>query len=245
MSASIEIKICGLTRVDQAAACVEAGADALGMIFYPPSPRDLSAQLTVAAEISRVAILRGVAVVGVFVDESLETILHIAAEAELSAVQLHGNETPDLVEQLRQRGLHVVKVLKTAGEALVDQAHLFPGTPILVECGKGVLPGGNGVVWDFAGAASLGGVQPFGIAGGLAIDTIASAIAAAQPDAIDLSSGVETAPGLKDIALVTELIAAAKQRSPGRELRPVFHSELISNMDDAILSNLPSGVPND
>ena len=216
----VEIKICGLTCPDQAVACVEAGADAIGVIFYPPSPRYVLP--TEAGEISRVVELAGAAVVGVFVDESVESICRIADSANLSAVQLHGEESPEMVAELIDSGLHVVKVLKTTGEELLADVARYPDAGILVECGKGVLPGGNGATWDFAGAAVLSGVRPFGIAGGLDLSTVNRAVGEALPDAVDLSSGVETAPGSKDIRLVEQVIWKLKQIHLGREMHSVF-----------------------
>jgi phosphoribosylanthranilate isomerase len=217
---SIEIKICGLTCPEEAAACVEAGADAIGVIFYPPSPRYVLP--TEAGEISRAVERVGAAIVGVFVDESVESICRIADSANLSAVQLHGEESPEMVAKLIDSGLHVVKVLKTTGAELLADAARYPSAGILVECGKGVLPGGNGATWDFAGASVLSGVQPFGIAGGLDLSTINHAVAEALPDAVDLSSGVEIAPGSKDLRLVEHVIWKLKQIRLGREMHRVF-----------------------
>lgn len=219
---SIEIKICGLTCPDEAAACVEAGADAIGVIFYPPSPRYVLP--TEASEIAKRVEPAGAAMVGVFVDESLESICRIADAANLSAVQLHGAESPEMVAALIDSGLHVVKVLKTTGDALVAEAGCYPGAGILVECGKGVLPGGNGATWDFAGAAVLSGVRPFGIAGGIDLSTLDQAVREARPDAIDLSSGVELSPGQKDIRLVGQLISTLKHTPLSREIHTVFGS---------------------
>ena len=104
-AASPQIKICGLTRPDEAEACAAAGADAIGLVFYPPSPRSLTAEA--AVQITRV-LPEAVCPVGVFVNETYDIIMSIAASAGLRAVQLHGQETPSLVERLSAEGLIVI-----------------------------------------------------------------------------------------------------------------------------------------
>lgn len=201
----LAIKICGLTRPDQALACARAGADAIGLVFYPPSPRHVGDNL--AEDVCK-RLPAGVAKVGVFVDAPLQDILAKVNRCGLTAVQLHGNETPALVEALVRRRLTVIKAVFAARSPLLTDAAAFAPSAFLVECGRGTLPGGNAERWDWAGAAAA--PRPFVLAGGLNPANVAEAIAAARPDGVDVSSGVETAPGAKDLAAVAAFIHNAR-----------------------------------
>jgi phosphoribosylanthranilate isomerase len=206
-----QVKICGLTHVDEAVACAEAGADAIGLVFYPPSPRHVS--VAVAAEIAA-ALPERVAKVGVFVDESVETVLGTAHSAGLTAVQLHGNEPPATVSDLRAAGLKVIKALFAAKDPRLTLAGSYGADAVLFEQGAGPLPGGNAETWDYGLARRRALGPPLILAGGLDPDNVAAAIAAAKPDAIDLSSGVESNPGRKDIRRVANLMAALEACGP-------------------------------
>jgi phosphoribosylanthranilate isomerase len=212
MNARTGIKICGLTRADQAAACAEAGADAIGLVFHPASPRFLDA--ATAASVAA-AVPAGVAIVGVFVDLPPAAILRLAREVGLTTVQLHGREPDAWVADLLDAGLHVVRVLAASGDELVRRAAALPAAAgVLVECGRGTLPGGNGVAWDWSGAAALRGRRDFAVAGGLTPENVAAALARSGAAAVDVSSGVESFPGCKDLALVRAFIAAARGAPP-------------------------------
>lgn len=212
-----QVKICGLTRVDEAVACARAGADAIGLVFYPPSPRHVS--VATAGEIAA-ALPPAVAKVGVFVDAPKDTVLETVRAAGLTAVQLHGGETPAMVAELKATGLMVIKALFAAKAPGVELADTFGADAVLFEQGAGRLPGGNAEIWDYSLArrsglirrSDLGRKQTLGppliLAGGLAPDNVTGAIAKARPDAIDLSSGVEASPGRKQIELVKSLMAA-------------------------------------
>lgn len=206
-----QVKICGLTRADEALACAEAGADAIGLVFYPPSPRHVSVD---AAHEIAAALPPAVAKVGVFVDESIETVLETARGAGLTAVQLHGKETPAMVRDLRAAGLTVIKALFAAREPGLAMAGSFAADAVLFEQGAGQLPGGNAETWDYAMARRQSLGPPLILAGGLDPGNVAAAIAAAKPDAIDLSSGVESTPGRKDIRRVENLMAALEACGP-------------------------------
>lgn len=206
---SVQVKICGLTDPWDAAACAKSGADAIGMVFYPKSPRFV--ELSQGLEIAR-AVAGYASMVGVFVDMPADEIIHYVKECVLDAVQLHGNESPELVAELKAAGIKVIKVLKSTGMDLLDEAGLFEGLAdsFLVEAGSGVLPGGNAAAWDWAGAKSLSGVAPFALAGGLSVENVVEAIQASGCDAVDVSSGVEVSPGVKDINRVEKFIMKAK-----------------------------------
>ena len=222
----IEVKICGLTTPAAAAACAAAGASAIGMVFHPTSPRDLTPEQ--ARKIAAV-VPKGVARVGVFVDQDADAILRIAEQVGLDTVQLHGNWRDLPIEAFQARGLRVVCVLRTNGEELLaDERRVPPDAGVLMECGRGVLPGGNGVAWDWTGAAVLCGVRPFAIAGGLTPDTVADAIRASSASAVDVSSGVESAPGVKDLDKVTAFIATVRatgDKACGSVFQPIRKSE--------------------
>jgi len=199
-----QVKICGMTDAAAAAICVELGADALGFVFHEASPRHLTA--TAARGIVRTLPQR-VVPVGVFVDQSGDEIAAIASEAGLRTAQLHGRGMPD-VRPLRAAGLRIVRVLFDL--ALPDP--LPDVDAFLIECGRGVLPGGNAQPWDWAAAAGLIEKSPLpcGLAGGLAADNVAAALRASGAAAADASSSVESRPGIKDPARIRAFMAALK-----------------------------------
>lgn len=216
----VQIKICGLTRPDEAAACAALGADAIGMIFHPPSPRHLRDE---AAEAIGAALPQDVARIGVFVDAPAEAILDKARRCGLTGAQLHGKETPETVLRLRRAGLLVIKALFAARPPGLNAAGDYAPDAFLVECGRGRLPGGNAEVWNWAEARGLSASGPLILAGGLAPGNVAEAIMAAAPDAVDVSSGVESAPGRKDLERVAAFIRAVRAAGAGaRECSPVF-----------------------
>lgn len=213
----MQVKVCGLTDPQQARACVDLGADAVGLIFYPPSPRYVEAAR--AAEI--VAALDGrVAAVGVFVNVETDAIVACIQHCGLKAVQLHGNEPPDQVAQLQRSGVQVIKALFLEKEPRFARAAQYSADAFLLECGVGRLPGGNARRWDWSEAAELEAETTI-LAGGLAPDNVARAAALARPDAVDVSSGVESAPGRKDMKKVEAFIAAARGAA-GRPTRKLF-----------------------
>jgi phosphoribosylanthranilate isomerase len=145
----------------------------------------------------------------VFVDVPPETVLQTARTADLTGVQLHGCEPPEVVDRLRREGLFVVKALFAERAPAFEDAPRYPASAFLVECGLGALPGGNAQDWDWARAGPLSERHPLILAGGLTPLNAAQAVRAACPDAVDVSSGVETAPGRKDIHKVRAFIRAA------------------------------------
>ena len=197
------LKICGITTPETARFCVEAGVGALGVVFFSKSPRHVTprqARLLFEGLPSRVAR------VGVFVDRSATEVAALAREAALDTVQLHGDEPLCAILALQEAGFRVIKVLKCTGKKLLEAARAIPETAgILVECGTGTLPGGNGAVWNWADAASLAAVRPFALAGGLSPLNLAEAARLSLASAWDVSSGVETAPGIKDHDAITRL----------------------------------------
>ena len=220
-SRSPQVKICGLTRADEAVACASLGADAIGFVFYPKSPRAVS--LSQAKAISQ-ALPSSVCRVGVFVNESYDTILHAADTARLQAVQLHGMESPELVEKLGVQGLRVIKALFSHREPFFSTAGYFKAAAFIVECGVGPLPGGNARAWDVSLLKTFSKDFPLVLAGGLAIDNVARAISQARPDAVDISSGVEQQPGRKDLFKVKQFIEAIQNNPLAKPNRRIFYA---------------------
>jgi phosphoribosylanthranilate isomerase len=217
---SPQVKICGLTHVDEAVACAAQGADAIGFVFYPKSPRAVTADQ--AHAISK-ALPSFVSRVGVFVDETFDTIMPLVRAAGLTAVQLHGRESPRLVEKISAQGLKVIKALFCHREPCFTQAAHFPAAAYLVEWGVGPLPGGNARAWDFSLLKDFGKDFPLVLAGGLSTHNIIEAIVQSRPDAVDISSGVEYFPGKKDIAKVRQFIKATQKTRMKKPNRRIFY----------------------
>ncbi|MDD9304296.1 MAG: phosphoribosylanthranilate isomerase [Desulfobacter sp.] len=202
------VKICGLTQPKNALACVHAGADMIGLVFFKKSPRniefDKAKQITSALPVS-------VLVCGVFVDEDFDTIMQTVEGTGIQGVQLHGSEPPLLAEQLSHQGLVVIKAFFAARKPDFSLVKTYEYADLcLVEYGKGVLPGGNAETWDYGLTQNLTPQVPLMLAGGLSPDNIGQALAQAPPMAVDASSGVELSPGIKDIPKVLAFVEAAK-----------------------------------
>lgn len=192
-----QVKICGLTHVQDALTCARHGADAVGFVFYPKSPRHVSRSRVRA--ICR-ALPPSVDRVGVFVNSPFSGIMSIAAHCRLTTVQLHGRESPELVSRLRREGLSVIKALFLGQFPKTENAVEYNASAFLIEYGKGRLPGGNAREWDYNRVVNFGHRHPFVLAGGLTPQNVRRAIHACSPDAVDVSSGVETKAGQKDFA---------------------------------------------
>jgi phosphoribosylanthranilate isomerase len=217
------VKICGNTNLEDAARAAELGADAVGFVFAP-SPR----QMTAAQVATITRELRGpVERVGVFQSRDAEEIARTAAEAGLTAVQLHGGLDEGLVERLAERFAGRVRMIQvlhwTLGEGaaaaeLVGQlervAALGVVDRVLIDSKVGAATGGTGVAFDWSAARAVFASAPERIrlivAGGLRAANVAQAIARLRPWGVDVSSGVETSVGRKDAALVEQFIANAR-----------------------------------
>jgi phosphoribosylanthranilate isomerase len=220
-----QIKVCGLTRADEAVACAEQGADAIGLVFYPASPRNVTIEQAAAITAQ---LPTHVAAVGVFVDPEMALLTRAISQCGLHGVQLHGSEPPSFVAALAKAvDTKIIKVLFTSKPPALKDAGGYDVTGYLVECGRGRLPGGNAMIWDWSLAESFGRNHPLILAGGLGPDTVSQAIAACRPDAVDASSGLEVSPGRKDLAKVTRFIHAVHQTEDGyrdckRAIRFIF-----------------------
>lgn len=199
------IKICGLTDPDNALACAKFRPDALGLVFYEKSPRHVT--MDQAARITKL-LPRRILTIGVFVDNSLEDILEKVKRCALKGVQLHGKEPPELVDQLKKEHLLVIKALFAAKEPYLSRAKEYStASALLVEYGKGILPGGNAESWNYKLSCRIDTKSPVIIAGGLSPMNATEAVMAARPFGVDVSSGVEKSPGMKDIHKVGAFIA--------------------------------------
>lgn len=208
----LKIKICGVTVPDDAARIAEAGVDFIGLNFWAQSRRRVVAGR--AAEVVAAVRDAGLArLVGVFVDASAAEIAAVLAQVDLDVIQLHGAETPeDAAAIARASGLPVWKAIAAGSPADVEQLDAWPVDAILLDTpspGKG----GSGIPFDWAlarAARSLHPARRLVLAGGLTPDNVAAAVAAVGPWAVDVASGVEAAPGVKDAGKLAAFIAAAR-----------------------------------
>jgi phosphoribosylanthranilate isomerase len=200
----VEVKICGVTTPEDALLCIEAGADAIGLNFWPGSPRCID----VANAGSIVAVCRDRAqMVGVFVDFSLDRIRRILRATGLEWAQLHGNEPPELVAKLLPEAY---KAIGVEDRASIEVARRYPGEHLLLDASVPGMRGGTGRTFDWEVAAAVAKERKLTLAGGLTPDNVAEAIRAVKPFRVDVASGVESSPGRKDPALVRRFIARAK-----------------------------------
>ena len=202
------VKICGVTRPDDGALCARAGADWIGLNFWPHSKRAVgrAAARAIAAAIR--AERRDVELVGIFVNEDPAAVSSIADDVGLDRVQLHGDEPASEIASLGARGVAAVRV---AGPADVDRAAALPPEAVVLVDASGAGYGGSGTLadWELARQVIAAGRRVI-LAGGLSPDNVAEAIRAVGPWGIDVASGVESAPGIKDPDRVKAFIEAAR-----------------------------------
>jgi phosphoribosylanthranilate isomerase len=199
-----KVKICGITNLQDALFAAEAGADALGFVFYARSPR------YIVPDRAREIVLRlspFVAKVGVFVNEELDRVREVMAYCHLDYAQLHGDETPEQVAALAPRAIKAVRVRSAAD---VEQLSAYQAAAYLLDAYHPTKPGGTGETWDWELAATAKRYGPVILAGGLTPENVGDAIEQVHPYAVDVSSGVEAAPGIKDRQKVQRFIMAAK-----------------------------------
>jgi phosphoribosylanthranilate isomerase len=211
-----EVKVCGLTRHEDALAAAAAGASYLGAVLAPGGKR------TVTAEAARV-IFEGTQAkrVGVFVDAGLDELEAAARAAGLHVLQLHGDETPELAAELRARGWTVWKALRPrTGAEFAAEAPRWAGAAdaLLLDGFSAAARGGTGASFPWAEVAARRDALPAGMAliaaGGLRPDNVAEAAGILHPDVVDVSSGVESAPGIKDADEIRRFIEAARSPFP-------------------------------
>ena len=202
----IRVKICGLTRVEDAAAAVAAGADALGFNFWKRSPRFID-----PARAARIVenIPSSVLTVGVFVDEEPERLLAIAEQTGIMALQLHGSETPEYVDRL---GAYLkIKALKVNDDFQPEVLQRYPSASIFLLDGYVAgMVGGTGRTFDWSLAIKAKEYGKIMLAGGLTHENVAAAVRRVEPWGVDVASGVESEPGKKDPRLIREFVRAAR-----------------------------------
>lgn len=206
------IKICGLSTAETLEAAIVARADYAGLNFYPPSPRYVAP--TKAAALAAQADGR-ITRVGVFVDPDDALLTEVLAAAPLDVLQFHGEESPKRLAELRTRfGLPVWKALPISNSADLDEVTRFVEAADLVlldaKTPKGTLPGGMGLSFDWSLLSGWKAPLPWGLAGGLGLANIVSAIELTGARLVDCSSGVESAPGAKDGAKIAAFCAAVR-----------------------------------
>jgi len=201
----VKVKICGITNLEDALVAVEAGADALGFVFFQASPRHITPEL--ASNIIR-RIPPFIQTVGLFVNEALTIVNATADSCGLDIIQLHGEESPDYCNGVTRRVLKALRVRDlTSLEPMAD----YRVSAFLLDAWSPSAWGGTGQTfnWDIAASASEQG--RIVLAGGLTVENITEAIKQVRPHGVDVSSGVESMPGIKDAKKIKEFIRKAKE----------------------------------
>ncbi|MBF0284766.1 MAG: phosphoribosylanthranilate isomerase [Magnetococcales bacterium] len=205
-----KIKICGITRVEDGLAAAHAGADALGLVFHPPSPRHVTPQQ--AATIAR-AMPPFVVLVGLFVDPTAESVRQTLEQCPLDRIQLHGDESPEFCAAMPRP---VIKAIRVGGPEDLQNLDRFPVAALLLDAKSPGKVGGTGQRFDWNLLAEWSPPRPLILAGGLSPDNVAEAVARVRPYAVDVSSGVESAPGLKDPERIARFIRQTRDHdAPG------------------------------
>lgn len=199
------IKICGITRVEDAIDAAQAGADALGFVFYPPSPRYVS---PLQARAIVAAVSPFVTTVALFVNESAENVRQIMALTRIQLLQFHGDEDASYCEQFQRPYIKAIRMAPGL-DPQTETVRFRGASGYLLDAWKANIYGGTGEVFDWrrmAGLAASGLI----LAGGLTPANVAAAIGSARPGAVDVSGGVELAPGCKDRQLIEAFVAAVQ-----------------------------------
>ncbi|ERT09596.1 N-(5'phosphoribosyl)anthranilate (PRA) isomerase family protein [Lyngbya aestuarii BL J] len=202
----MRVKICGITKPDQGKAITELGATTLGFICVQSSPRFITPQdIQAVIELLPITVER----IGVFANASLEEIRQTLTEAELTGIQLHGNETVEFCDRLRQLFPHleIIKAIrvKTPEALLLAETYIHHVDSLLLDAYHPQQLGGTGHTLDWNSLQQFRPAVPWLLAGGLTPDNVLEALNLLKPDGIDLSSGVEQSPGDKDLAKVRQL----------------------------------------
>jgi phosphoribosylanthranilate isomerase len=213
----VRIKICGITNLADARAAIAAGADMLGFNFYRPSPRFITPQdagtiiEALRAEIK--ALPRTVTMVGVFVNEPAESIVRIAAEAGVAAIQLHGDESVEFCRALKALlpDRFLIKAIRARGNAVTEPAAEYNVDAIMLDAFDAELRGGTGRTVDWHLARHIrDAVSRLFLAGGLSPENVREAIDAVQPYAVDACSALESSPGHKDAERLDAFVRAVR-----------------------------------
>ncbi len=207
------IKICGITRAEDGLAALRAGADWLGFIRWPGSPRYREAEDCLQTiEAIREQADRPFEAVGVYVNPSPIEIYEDAMVAGVDRAQMHGDEAPDFVRRLP---LPVIKTIRVRDEASLRLADEYPELTLLTDTHDPVLPGGTGRTYDPALLVNLVKQRRVLVAGGLASDNVAGVVRFLRPFGVDVSTGVEISPGIKDPQKIADFVAAVREGDDG------------------------------
>ncbi len=217
---TVEAKICGISTPEAMTAAIEGGADYVGLVFYEPSPRYVTPPLS--ADLAG-PVPEGIVRTGLYVDAPDAVYEATVRPASLTLLQLHGSETPDRVRALKDRyGVPVMKVVKVreAGDLELAAAYYDVADRLLFDAKppgsmKNALPGGNAVSFDWTLLAKRTWPLPWMLSGGLTPENVQDAIATTGAPAVDVSSGVEDAPGIKNPAKIAAFLEAVRAASPG------------------------------
>jgi len=206
------VKICGITRVDDALDVVSSGADAIGLVFYEPSPRNVSVER--AKEIAA-AVPAFVTVVALFVDPSEEQVQQVLNHVRIDLIQFHGDEDNDFCSRFQRPFIKAIRV-RQASDVVASCLRFPNAVGILLDSYKPGIPGGTGETFDWSLIPTQAN-KPLILAGGLNADNIAGAIDDVQPFAVDVSGGVEASKGIKDPEKVKAFlneVYSVDQRNP-------------------------------
>ncbi len=220
----VRVKVCGLTDLPTALACATAGADWIGLNFHPPSPRSISPGL--AAEIAS-ALPGSAEAVGLFVDRPVAEVAEIASRVGLGLIQLHGDESPEYVAELHRAcptPLRIVRAFRLSDVTSINRMIAYlaraealgcPIHAILVDAHVAGKPGGTGRTIPFEVLDHLPAHPRMILAGGLTPENVAERVDRVRPWMVDVASGVESAPGIKDLGRVSDFLNAAR-KIPGQ-----------------------------
>lgn len=214
MSSDVQVKICGLTESADVPAAILAGARYVGFVFFPKSPRNISLE---DAAFMAASVPEGICKVALTVNASDAMLDELTKTVALDMLQLHGNETPERVAEVKKRyGLPVMKAVGIATQSDLSDLNRYMqvADQILVDAkpaAQAELPGGNGLAFDWRLIADQRWTIPWMLAGGLTSDNVADAIALTGARQVDVSSGVENAPGDKDAEKIASFVAAARR----------------------------------
>ena len=212
---TVSAKICGLNTQESVAAAVSGGADFIGIVFYPPSPRYVPPEQ--AAALIR-TLPSSVTSVGLFVDASDDVISESLKSVRLDMLQLHGNESPDRVRELREMfGRKTMKAIKVETAADVEAAGAYDDSAdwLLFDANPpkdmtGALPGGNALAFDWHLLEDRSWKKPWMLSGGLNVENVVEAISISGATAVDVSSGVEDRPGFKNPSMIATFLSTIK-----------------------------------
>jgi len=198
------VKICGITNSEDALVAADAGADALGFVFYPPSPRCITPDQAAGIIAQLPPFIQSV---GLFVDQSPDMVNQTVELCGLDLVQLHGDESPGLCKLIKSR---IIKAIRVRNETSLESMFSYEVSAFLLDAWSPLAHGGTGLTFDWELAVAASGKGRIILAGGLTPENVADAVKRVHPYAVDVSSGVEASAGKKDPDRIREFIKRAK-----------------------------------